>query len=223
MRPRRCGYWQNPIRFAAAVRRPLVYLPVAVQRSVINCWLWSHISHSLQLITVHDRAMTDSPPPIVAAAAAASPSDVERLLRELPEWFGIESAVEDYVRSAARLQTFLAWPRVPDASTTPPQRPIGALLVEQHPGAAAEIHLMAVERAWHRRGVGRALLRVAEARLFDFGVRLLEVKTLGPSQPDAGYAATRRFYQSMGFLPVEELLDLWGEGNPCLIMVKPLG
>lgn len=51
---------------------------------------------------------------------------------------------------------------------------------------------------------------------------LLSVKTLGPSHPDAGYALTRLFYDAAGFRPVEELLDLW-PGNPCLLMVKPLG
>ena len=33
---------------------------------------------------------------------------------------------------------------------------------------------------------------------------------------------TRRFYEKMGFLALEET-DLWGEDTPCLIMVKPLG
>jgi hypothetical protein len=50
----------------------------------------------------------------------------------------------------------------------------------------------------------------------------MSVKTLGPSSPDGGYANTRRFYRACGFLPVEELHGLWGEGNPCLVMVKPL-
>jgi hypothetical protein len=50
----------------------------------------------------------------------------------------------------------------------------------------------------------------------------MSVKTLGPSHPDGGYANTRRFYRACGFLPVEELHGLWGEGNPCLVMVKPL-
>lgn len=53
------------------------------------------------------------------------------------------------------------------------------------------------------------------------GVRLLQVKTLGASHPDAGYARTRHFYERWGFLPLEETA-LWGEGTPCLIMVKPL-
>ena len=54
------------------------------------------------------------------------------------------------------------------------------------------------------------------------GVRLLQVKTLGPSDPDEGYRRTRRFYQAVGFEPLEELVGLW-PGNPCLIMVKVLG
>ncbi len=49
----------------------------------------------------------------------------------------------------------------------------------------------------------------------------LSVKTLGPSRPDAHYAGTRKFYEAMGFLPIEET-SLWGESNPCLIMVKHL-
>jgi hypothetical protein len=52
-------------------------------------------------------------------------------------------------------------------------------------------------------------------------VELLQVKTLGPSLPDASYDQTRRFYVHMGFRPLEEIRDLW-PGNPCLIMVKVL-
>jgi len=35
-------------------------------------------------------------------------------------------------------------------------------------------------------------------------VELLQVKTLGPSLPDAGYDRTRRFYLRMGFRPLEK-------------------
>lgn len=78
---------------------------------------------------------------------------------------------------------------------------------------------MAVQRSWHRKGVGRALLSAAESAAVADGVRVLSVKTLGPSHPDSGYAATRRFYAAVGFLPVEAIPDLW-PGNPCLVMVK---
>ena len=54
-----------------------------------------------------------------------------------------------------------------------------------------------------------------------FGTRLIQVKTIGPSNPDPRYDATRAFYQDMGFLPVEEVHGLW-HANPALVMVKVL-
>lgn len=81
---------------------------------------------------------------------------------------------------------------------------------------------MAVAPSLHRSGVGRALVRALEADLLADGCQLLQVKTLGPSHPDPGYALTREFYAGIGFLPVEELHELWDQGNPCLIMVKAL-
>ena len=54
-------------------------------------------------------------------------------------------------------------------------------------------------------------------------VEYLQVKTLGPSDPSEHYAATRHFYSARGFRPLEELTAIWGEANPCLIMIKHLG
>lgn len=60
-----------------------------------------------------------------------------------------------------------------------------------------------------------------ESDLIADGVEMLQVKTLGPSQPDASYDRTRQFYSHMGFRPLEEIHGLW-PGNPCLVMVKVL-
>ena len=81
---------------------------------------------------------------------------------------------------------------------------------------------MGVRRARHGQGLGTALLgsrarRTSAAR----GVEYLQVKTLGPSDPDEGYARTRAFYEARGFVPLEEIHGLW-EHNPCLLMVKRL-
>jgi hypothetical protein len=54
------------------------------------------------------------------------------------------------------------------------------------------------------------------------GVEYLHVKTLGPSHPDPGYAATRAFYAGLGFRPIEETTAYWGEDQPCVVMVKRL-
>jgi GNAT superfamily N-acetyltransferase len=165
------------------------------------------------------------------------PATVERLLRQLPTWFGIESSVLEYIESARRLPAYLAWPRGPVsaggapglaaghppdlAAARPPDLAAGVLLAVRHFPRAAEIYLMAVDPAVHRRGAGRALITALESDLSTDDVEFLQVKTLGPSHPDPGYARTRQFYASVGFQPLEEITGLW-PGNPCLIMIKTI-
>lgn len=147
-----------------------------------------------------------------SAGSPAMAAVAERLLAALPTWFGIPESNAGYVAAATRLPGYVA--RVgADA--------VGILLCERHFPESAEVHLLAVDPSWHRRGIGRALVATAIGDLRPTGCRLLQVKTLGPSHPDAGYAKTRQFYRAVGFLPVEELPDLW-PGNPCLVMVRPL-
>jgi GNAT superfamily N-acetyltransferase len=132
----------------------------------------------------------------------------EGVLRDLPEWFGIEEATAAYVRDAAELPTFAVGQ---DAFIS----------LKLHDPRAAEVYVMGVRRARHREGLGTALLAAAEGYLREQGVEYLQVKTLGPSHPDPGYERTRRFYESRGFVPLEEIHGLWGQ-NPCLLLVKRL-
>jgi GNAT superfamily N-acetyltransferase len=135
------------------------------------------------------------------------------LLRSLPEWFGIESSIDEYERDVRGLPTLA----VRDESGT-----AGFLAWKQHSEFSAEIVVMAIRRDLHRRGLGRALVRAAEERLAAHGLEYLQVKTLGPSRPSRGYEATRRFYEACGFRPLEELPAFWPSDNPCLILVKRL-
>jgi GNAT superfamily N-acetyltransferase len=144
-----------------------------------------------------------------------APDTVERLLRLLPGWFGIDSSNAEYVNKAREVPAYLAFPGKG-------RQPSGVLLAIRHFPWAAEIYLMAVDPGVHRRGAGRALIEALEADLIADGVEFLQVKTLGPSRPDAGYDMTRQFYTRMGFRPLEEITGLWQPGNPCLIMVKTL-
>ena len=135
----------------------------------------------------------------------------EPILRSLPEWFGIEDALAQYVTDMERLPTFLAY----DEGEL-----LGFLTVKQHFDTTAELLVMGILPQAHRRGIGRALVVRAQAWLASQGVEYLQVKTLGPSHPDEGYAKTRAFYQALGFHPLEEFRQIWDEHNPCLIMIK---
>lgn len=135
------------------------------------------------------------------------------ILRALPEWFGIEEATQHYIQEVNVLPTFLA--SVED-------RVVGFMSVKVHNPYAAELYVLGAYPDMHRQGVGRALLTAVETYLREQDVEYLQVKTLSDSHPDAGYAKTRAFYLGMGFRPLEQFKTLWGEENPCLLLVKGL-
>ena len=136
-----------------------------------------------------------------------------RILKALPTWFGIPASVEGYVAAADRSPTLVASLGDED---------VGILTLVRHSRYAAEVYVMAVLPEYHRQGIGRALLRHAEAALATDGVEFLQVKTLAPSKPDEGYDKTRAFYLAYGFRPLEELRDLWDAENPALQMIKTI-
>lgn len=147
---------------------------------------------------------------IVAGRDAAA---TERILRSLPAWFGIEHALRAYVqRTAIAAESFVA--RV-DGEV------VGVALVERGLPETVELALIAVHADHRGAGLGRALVDAAATWAGFAGASLLEVHTVGPSFDDDGYAATRAFYRSCGFLPVREIDGLDWDG-PTLILVLPL-
>lgn len=152
------------------------------------------------------RAVIDGP--LLFQAALCEP-----ILRLLPEWFGIEEAIVRYVIEIDSLPTLLAY----KAGSV-----VGFLSLKKHNPVSAEVYVMAVRPDLHHQGIGRSLMRKAKEWAKDWDYEYLQVKTLGPSHPDEGYARTRAFYLAMGFRPLEEFTQIWNEQNPCLIMVQKL-
>lgn len=137
----------------------------------------------------------------------------DRLLRALPGWFGIEDAIRQYVADAEKMPMFAAF----EGGAA-----IGFVSLNAHNEWTAEVHVMAIDPAYHRRGIGRDLLAAAEKHLRAARFLYLTVKTVSGSRQSPEYVLTREFYFAMGFRPVEEFKTLWGEHNPCLLMIKPL-
>lgn len=135
------------------------------------------------------------------------------ILRSLPDYFGIESAIQDYVCSVDSLPFFIARE---DGII------LGFLALKTHNEYTAEIYIMAVKKEFQNRGIGKALFEKAEKYLFEKEYKFLTVKTLSPAIKDEGYANTRNFYFRRGFLPLEEFKQIWDENNPCLFLVKVL-
>lgn len=139
----------------------------------------------------------------------------EHILRTLPEWFGIEESLVNYVREAASLSMWAAY--------APTGEAIGFVCLKEHTAYAAEVAVMGVLPTWHRTGAGRALIAACERHARGKGMPFLTVKTLDESAQSEEYDRTRRFYRAMGFLPLEVFPLLWDPSNPCLLMAKWLG
>jgi GNAT superfamily N-acetyltransferase len=136
------------------------------------------------------------------------------ILERLPQWFGRPDALEAYIRAADTLPMFAGW--------TDEGSALGFLSLKEQTAATVEAFVLGVVPEHHRRGVGGALFAHAEREMARRGYRFLTVKTLAASHPDPHYAATRRFYEAIGFMPLEVFPTLWDPDTPCLFMVKPL-
>lgn len=136
---------------------------------------------------------------MISVFRGRDPQAVSRLLRALPDWFGVPTAIDSYVQDAGTMDSYVARH---DGDVA------GIALVNRHFPETTELHLIAVNPGHHRQGIGSHLLRTIEDDLRSAGARLLIVHTVGPSHEDSAYAKTRAFYQSSGFLPMQEFANI---------------
>jgi N-acetylglutamate synthase-like GNAT family acetyltransferase len=134
----------------------------------------------------------------------------KNILSDLPEWFGIPEALDEYVEHAQNHQMIVAEMN---------SEIVGFLSFYKLDEQSVEIDSMGVLKTFHRRGVGTKLIELLENFCKENHVEMIEVKTLDESHPDKNYAKTRKFYAKCGFEKVR-VTDEWGEENPCLVLHK---
>ena len=140
-------------------------------------------------------------------------SACERVLRTLPRWFGIEESLLEYAQNTGHLPTFVAKDK---------EAIVGFLSLQQHFAQSWEVNCVAVDLAYRGQGLGRRLQEAAEAWLVSSGATVVQVKTLAASHPSTAYAETRKFYEALGYVPLEVFPTLWEAHLPVLQLVKPL-
>ena len=137
----------------------------------------------------------------------------KQILHSLPDWFGIEESIIQYIKDADAMPTMI----VKDENNV-----IGFLTIKRHFSETAEIHCMGILPQYHRKGIGKLLIKELENNLKNDGFKILQVKTISEESACKFYAKTREFYKSVGFIPLEVFPKLWDESNPCLQLVKQL-
>jgi len=119
----------------------------------------------------------------------------EHLSAMLPDWFGQPESNAKYAVQAEILDGYIA------ESEGVPR---GMLLLNWSSPVSAEVYWMGVDPAYHRSGLGRALMAAAVEAAHKRGVKYLFVMTLHPDVRYEPYQRTRRFYEAMGFVYVLE-------------------
>jgi ribosomal protein S18 acetylase RimI-like enzyme len=135
----------------------------------------------------------------------------EEILRALPNWFELEQGILDYKKSVKELPFFA----VEENGLT-----IGFVAIDDINEFTSEIHVMGILPDYRGKGYGRQLIDFVWQRSQKLGKKYLIVKTLDESSEDKFYEETRNFYRAMNFLPIMTSKDIWGEENPCLVMLK---
>ena len=138
----------------------------------------------------------------------------EAVLRSLPEWFGREDSIQMYAEDIESLDTYTARLK---------GEVIGFFSVKIHNESSAELYVLAIKPEFHGQGIGTKLYEKVETDLKVQSIRFVQVKTLSPTAKDPNYEKTRLFYLALGFLPLEDFPDFWGDDTPCLQMIKSVG
>jgi ribosomal protein S18 acetylase RimI-like enzyme len=81
-----------------------------------------------------------------------------------------------------------------------------------------DLYWIAVDPAWQRSGIGRALVSAAELQIASRGGRRLYIDTSGRDQ----YDSTRSFYERVGFRCEARLVDFYLQGDDKIIYGKQL-
>ena len=133
-----------------------------------------------------------------------------KILRDLPEWFGIEEYTEDYIEKSADYPFFAAYDD---------DLPAGFVYIKETSPFTIEIYCMGVLKKYHRKGYGKRLMDYISIYAKKKNYKFIQVKTVKQGIYDT-YDKTNKFYRDSGFYELEVFPDLWDKHNPCQVFVK---
>ena len=94
---------------------------------------------------------------------------IRNILEELPEWFGIPEAREEYIRDSAGKVFFCAMENEKD---------LGFLYLKETGKDTVELAVMGVLKEYHRKGIGKELFNRAKKAAKEMGYSFIQVKTV---------------------------------------------
>lgn len=115
---------------------------------------------------------------------------VQKVLHDLPEWYGLPESTHAYIDQARELPLY--------AAVNDNEDVLGFVTVKETGPSVAEIHCMGVLKSYHGKGIGTLLIKHLEDAI-QGKYHYIQVKTVAEGHYDE-YDATNRFYRSVGLL-----------------------
>jgi len=143
-------------------------------------------------------------------------SAIDCVTATIPDWFGENTTNEEiqaHVGTVAESPFFVA---VDNDDV------LGFIALKLHNKQTAELSVMAVSGKSHGQGIGKKLIARCEQYCIEHNISYFTVKTVAESDGNEVYKSTRKFYENLGFIPIEIFPDFWGEGLPCVYSIKRL-
>lgn len=127
-----------------------------------------------------------------------------KITADLPEYFGLSTVNEHYFIGVRSCQN-LAFKVDGDY--------IGLISIDFPYPNNSNIYWMGILRQYQSQGLGKRLVEEASVVAREKGASTMTVETLAPSEADANYLKTYRFYQASGFVPLINLKPQGYEWN----------
>lgn len=136
----------------------------------------------------------------------------DRILNELPDWFGIPDSIREYVEGCAD-KPYWAWMEGTE--------PVGFFALKENSPYTAEVYVCGIRNEYQGRGIGKMLFQALFGYAKEHGYQFLQVKTVREGCYES-YDRTNQFYRKMGFREFECFPELWDVHNPCQIYVMAI-
>lgn len=134
-----------------------------------------------------------------------------KVLRDLPEWFGIEESTKEYIEKVVEYPFIVAYVD---------NEAVGFYSLREENKDVLDMYVLGVLRKCHNKGVGTRLQEYVNdyARVKKY--KYMMVITLAKKANNYEYSLTRKFYLKMGFNDFYQNDKIFDSFNPAQILIR---
>lgn len=134
-----------------------------------------------------------------------------KILRDLPEWFGIDESTKEYIEKVAQY-TFIA--------AYVDNEVAGFYSLRRENKDTLDMYVLGVLKKYHNTGIGTRLQEYVNDYAMLKKYTYMMVITLAEKANNFEYSLTRKFYLKMGFRDFYQNDKIFDSYNPAQILIK---